>query len=165
MMVHNHLLLAGAGAWSASLLVPGWTVDIGPHYWAIVMLGALVPDLDTHHSYLGRRLPFISIPLGLLVGHRTFTHSVWPIMIAITLGYSLEAIWLYWLAFGMFLHLAGDFVTNTGIPLLWPLPKRMSSGLTVSTGGLLEFAMAAFIVAVIYAATSFALTGGIQWIH
>jgi membrane-bound metal-dependent hydrolase YbcI (DUF457 family) len=42
---------------------------------AIVALAALLPDIDTGSSYVGKSLPFLSSWLERRFGHRTLTHS------------------------------------------------------------------------------------------
>ena len=41
-----------------------------------VVLGSLLPDLDSSKSTLGRVLPFVSLPIEQRWGHRTLTHSL-----------------------------------------------------------------------------------------
>ena len=55
------------------------------------IIGSVLPDVDSSKSYIGRVLPFASIPIERQWGHRTITHSllclivlsvmIWPLLI------------------------------------------------------------------------------------
>ena len=118
--------------------------------------GALLPDIDHPKSWLGRRIPFISMPIAAVFGHRGITHSLLAVVgLALALRYGLaqwQLVGTGWalvavgVAAGYLSHIAGDFVTHGGVPLLWPVKRRFSSPLTFLTGGaferLLGFALA-----------------------
>lgn len=154
MMVSTHLVtgfFAGAGLVSfldlngleAVLLLLGSTA------------GALLPDLDHPKSWLGRRIPLVSVPIAAVFGHRGITHSLLAVVglvLALWHGLAqwhlLETRWglgAVGVAAGYLSHIAGDFVTHGGVPLLWPLKRRFSAPLTFLTGGafesLLKFAL------------------------
>jgi membrane-bound metal-dependent hydrolase YbcI (DUF457 family) len=47
--------------------------------------------------------------------------------------------WLYWaMGVGVFLHLVGDSITPSGIPLFWPSKLRLALPVLPSTGGFVE---------------------------
>lgn len=154
MMVSTHLVtgfLAGAGVVSflhlngleAVLLLMGSTG------------GALLPDLDHPKSWLGRRLPFISVPIAAVFGHRGITHSLLAVAgLALLLRHGLAqwhlvSTWWGLAALGMVAgylsHILGDFVTHGGVPLLWPVKRRFSSPLTFLTGGVFERLLRVFL--------------------
>ena len=155
MMVSTHLmagLLAGAGAvtWlKPQALGAAWVLGGA-------LVGALLPDIDHPKSWLGRRIPFISMPIAAVFGHRGITHSLLAVVgLALALRYGLaqwQLVGTGWalvavgVAAGYLSHIAGDFVTHGGVPLLWPVKRRFSSPLTFLTGGaferLLGFALA-----------------------
>jgi inner membrane protein len=108
------------------------------------LAGSLLPDLDHPKSWLGRRIPIISIPLSALVGHRGVTHSLIALFMtcAITIyglsrwDLSLNA-WsplVIGLCIGYASHLFGDWATPSGIPLMWPSLRRYKSPVTFFTG-------------------------------
>lgn len=82
-----------------------------------VFIGALLPDIDTRNSVLGK-----FIPAWLFFKHRGFLHSF--------LGMAL-VLWIFsWggnsaLTYGIFIgylsHLLADAVTPWGCPLFYPL--------------------------------------------
>jgi len=147
MMVSTHLVtgfFAGAGlvrylepdALGALLLLLGSTA------------GALLPDIDHPKSWLGQRIPLVSVPIAAVFGHRGITHSLLAVLgLALALWHGLaqwQLLQTRWglgavgVAAGYLSHLAGDFVTHGGVPLLWPLKRRFSSPLTFLTGGAFE---------------------------
>ena len=92
---------------------------------SVALMAALIPDLDSHRSYVGRMLPFISSPLEHQFGHRTLTHSL---MAQITVG----ALAYLLLPFGYFLaivcgwlsHILADMMTPAGVCWFWPSRVR-----------------------------------------
>jgi inner membrane protein len=124
MMAGSHVAV-GVAAWvwaAPHLSFP--TLD--PIALALVIGGALLPDIDHPRSWVGRRIRVISHPLAALVGHRGFTHSV----LAVAGGGLL----LRWrglgraivdpLVLGYLSHLAADLMTSGGLRLAWPSRRR-----------------------------------------
>lgn len=122
------------------------------------IVGSLLPDIDHPKSWLGRRIPFISIPLSALVGHRGITHSM--IALIVIQAMMLVAIYMLrqgqgsWLApaltgvgIGYLSHLLADWLSNTGIPLLWPNKKRFAAPVTIRTGSQVEYLIATGVYA------------------
>ena len=119
MMVPTHLaagLFFGAGA-VAWLQVPPV-----PTVWLLLgaLIGALLPDIDHPKSWLGRRLPLLSLPLSAIFGHRGITHSllavvgvVWALQQALTQWSAIHHGHWHWVgvgvAVGYLSHLLGDF--------------------------------------------------------
>lgn len=119
-------------------------------------LGALLPDIDTPKSAVGRALPFISVPLNKRFGHRTVTHTLYAF--AFVLAASLPA-GKPELALGYASHLLSDMVTKTGVPLLYPRNLYFvfpgSSDSRVEVGGPRERVIASFLL-LIASSTAFA---------
>lgn len=130
MIAPNHLRWA-AGCWIATaalLRIPITPLDLG-----IATISGLAPDLDTPKSSIGKKLPFIAHPLGMLLGHRGLTHSLLAAALCL-----FGIIWgigqqqaepLYHLILLPFLvgyvsHLIGDMMNPSGVPLLWPYQQR-----------------------------------------
>ncbi len=109
-----------------------------------VLAGSLLPDIDHPRSTIGRALPFVSRPLAMLVGHRGVTHSL-PGLAMVCLAFvyfvsetSAEMRDAFaWLACGYLVHVAADALTDSGVPLFWPMKKRFGVPL-VTTGGILD---------------------------
>ncbi len=82
-------------------------------------LGLLLPDVDSETSTLGRRF---HLPLG----HRTWTHSLYPAIAFIVLGIWLRP--LLWLGLGYLAHLWCDSLSRQGICWLYPIPGFSGAG-------------------------------------
>ncbi|MFD2658482.1 metal-dependent hydrolase [Gracilibacillus thailandensis] len=100
--------------------------------WKIALISgamAVVPDLDEPRSRFGKLFFFISIPLNMLFGHRTFTHSL--LFVALLGG--IVSLFSPSIAIasiiGVLTHILGDMATGK-VKLLYPLPK--SIGISVS---------------------------------
>lgn len=91
----------------------------------LAMLVALLPDVDTQSSLIGRALPFISIPLERRYGHRQITHSLLALLACAALLFLLfPDAWLL-LTAAYASHLILDMlIGHIGIPLFWPHQTR-----------------------------------------
>ena len=148
MMWHGHLAMAVVSAEVTAPVIPH---PIGaasvPAWCAIVGVCGLVPDLDHRDGKLSHSLGPITwllcrffVWLAKLVylasrgprdfahtnGHRAFTHTPVFAGLAGTLAWVLTPTPYAWfvglaVAQGCLAHLAGDCLTNSGVPLLWPI--------------------------------------------
>ncbi|MDK9702542.1 MAG: metal-dependent hydrolase [Sulfuritalea sp.] len=142
MMAVTHVALgavAGIG-WAAlaeGALLPAVVASIA---------GSLLPDIDHPKSWLGRRLPFVSWPLAAVVGHRGITHSLLATVACLALlweaGHTAVAAPA---ALGYLSHLAADWCTHGGVPLLWPSLKHYHAPVTVRTGSIADLSLAAVL--------------------
>lgn len=82
--------------------------------WAA--LGSLLPDIDSKTSTLGRH---IHLPFG----HRTWTHSIWAVILIALLCWKLPLPGADGLGFGYILHLLLDSVSQMGICWFYPFKK------------------------------------------
>jgi inner membrane protein len=116
------------------------------------VFGSMLPDIDHPAISFGRRVLPISIPISAIFGHRGITHSLiavagmsflaWYALrhLAWNPGYSVP--FVPGLAAGYLSHLAGDWMTNSGVPLLWPSRRRFVAPLRLFTGNALEYLLA-----------------------
>jgi inner membrane protein len=102
-------------------------VVLTPAVAAFTVLGALLPDVDTPTSLLGK----LCLPLARLLerrfGHRTVTHSLLGLALFTCPVVSLGLINPQWpLAFGLgyLSHLLIDCANKSGTPLFYPSPIR-----------------------------------------
>ncbi len=106
---------------------------------AIIGFAALLPDVDTPMSFIGRRAKIISYPLKLFFEHRGFTHSFLFMGVIAAIG-----LWVfpeynaYFIAvvIGILAHVFLDCLTKDGVRLLWPFRFRLKGWLR--TGGVVE---------------------------
>jgi len=115
-------------------------------YYFSVAFGALLPDIDNARSTLGKKFGIISKEIQHFAGHRTLFHSILGLVLFALLGIGLEHFVAYLLSirgltfsadlvstehlvligvmFGSVMHILADALTEGGVPLLWPNPKR-----------------------------------------
>ena len=95
-------------------------------YYVSVVLGSLLPDIDTPKSYLGHKFKFISTVINQAFGHRTATHSI----LVITILFFISVIafgmntFIVGLMLGALLHSLGDMTTAYGVAAVYPLSKK-----------------------------------------
>jgi len=133
------------------------------------IVGAEFPDIDQGSSRLAKRLGGAGILLSLVrpftMGHRNLTHSVLGIILVGLLMNWLKGYlpgWLHpdlvWQAFMVAYtsHVAADFITTLGVPLLWPyqemfgFPPDSLKRLRVNTGGFEEYLITVPIVGFLF---------------
>ena len=144
MMARNHIPFGMASYWLVALACK-WPIDA--HSTMTAAIGALTPDLDHPRSALGRRLPFISLPLSRIFGHRGFTHSLLAAFLLFLLllvlvhtshytsspsmaaaGQGMQPLLIPFII-GYLSHILGDSLTPSGVPLFWPRKRTYSFNL------------------------------------
>lgn len=110
-------------------------------------VAALLPDIDSPHSKLGRTVRPLSDVLNFALGHRGFLHSLLGAVVVLAAAALTALFWLpsgaVWgllvpaAALGYLSHLFLDALTPGGVPLLWPRGGSASLPL-LKTGGLFE---------------------------
>ena len=91
-----------------------------------VILGSLLPDVDSPRSSLGRLVPFISVPIERRWGHRTVTHcllAVAVLVVVLSPLLFLKGTIYVALLIGYMSHLLADCGTKSGCPLFLPRPE------------------------------------------
>jgi len=78
--------------------------------------GSFLPDVDSKSSALGR---YVCLPFG----HRTWTHSVWAVILIGLLCSALPVPGIYGLLFGYFMHLFMDGLSGMGVCWLYPFTR------------------------------------------
>jgi len=146
-MAAGHLVV-GVAAYQAACALFGYAAT--PQLVLVAACGSLLPDIDHPKSQVGQVFPGISNAVAAMFGHRGFTHS----LLAVAL-FSLALVWcgrvgqgaVAALSIGYLSHLVADYLTLTGIPLLWPsrVAFRMP-GLAFRTGGPVEYALTSLLV-------------------
>jgi membrane-bound metal-dependent hydrolase YbcI (DUF457 family) len=136
----NHVALALAIPLAGAMLTGPGFLPTTVATWGSLIIGSLAPDIDGEGSvcYLGNFLPrhitpkpVITILNGIgktisgvvrdIFGHRNALH--WPAWgsALVILGVYLNLGWLIWFGLGYMLHIVGDSLTKSGVPLFGPL--------------------------------------------
>lgn len=137
MLARTHVIF-GAFCWAAlsrQLQYPIDALGVG-----CAMVGALLPDLDHPKSAFGSKVPFVSIPISMVFGHRGITHSAIAILACFVIAaadHQQSSISMP-LIVGYISHLLGDAVTSGGIPMFWPSKTRYGIPLW-KTGSIVEY--------------------------
>lgn len=111
-----------------------------------ILFGSILSDLDHPKSKLGRKLPIFSHLMYLIFGHRKITHSLFFIGIVGIASFIITFItkqtyyYSFGLTLGVFAHIAGDYFTNSGIPLFYPINDKhyKCPFFSFTTGGFIE---------------------------
>lgn len=80
-------------------------------------LGALLPDIDSEDSTIGRYFLIIS----KWIPHRTITHTIWAVALLAGLGWYFDSIQVMALAAGYGIHILQDTFSKQGIAWFYPL--------------------------------------------
>lgn len=83
-----------------------------------LLFATLLPDADIKYSLIGR-----FIPLWVFWKHRTFTHTIWAMMLFSLPFFSVSLIWGIMFLSGYFLHLVMDSGTKMSVNWLGKTPK------------------------------------------
>ncbi len=138
MMFRTHLAI---GVFLALLFLP--LINNKWIFILVVLISGLLPDIDTMHSYLGKRWFFR--PLQWCVKHRDIFHSfTFAIIIALLFAFYIPVLALpFFLGYAG--HLFADALTNEGIRAFWPLKERMQW--RMRTGGKAEMIIFYLLIA------------------
>ncbi|MBH0061783.1 metal-dependent hydrolase [Pseudoalteromonas sp. NZS71] len=135
MMFKSHLAIAAGGYLVALDFLSDKFEQINSQLilgGALTLIGASLPDLDHPGSFIGQRFRFISKPISFVFGHRGLTHSIIPLAVILFVYGQSAPYWLLWLCFGYAMHLVGDYLTDSGIPLCYPITKKRFKFLLVT---------------------------------
>ncbi|MBM7691461.1 inner membrane protein [Peribacillus deserti] len=132
-------IVGGIAAGALYLKTVG-TVQPEVLFFTSCIAGALLPDICSPTSTIGRMIPLLDRLVSKTFGHRTITHSLFMLILTFMvfrLTHLPEAIELgIWI--GMASHLVLDAITVKGIQFLWPLKIRVGIPVGIKTGGTLE---------------------------
>lgn len=104
-------------------------------FLVVIVISALLPDIDSSYSYFGRNK--LLRPLQFISEHRGFIHSfTFCLFISLIFAFFVPVLTLPFFA-GYASHLIADSFTVEGITPFWPSKKTMSGPLL--TGGKGEY--------------------------
>ena len=139
------------GASIGSMAINAFQPDIPPS--VIIMgtsiLGALAPDIENVHSIVGRRFPIISSILNMVFGHRGLLHSplflafLWFVLARIPIGQYRTIFYV-----GYASHLLQDLFTSGGIPLFFPIHRKVRLS-PFDTGGIMDYVITFIFIAIL----------------
>jgi len=85
----------------------------------------------------------VSSGIRAIFGHRKALHwPLWGLLLALA-GMQAGYNWLIWFGLGYALHIAGDALTKSGVPIFGPISHKNISLTPMVTGGLVETAFGA----------------------
>ncbi len=114
----------------------------------IVLLGAILPDIDEKDSYINKKLKISKI-IGYIFKHRGFFHSLFFVfLICLLFYYTLGPNYAYALLIGITSHLIADSLTKSGINFFHPFKIFRISGF-VTTGSLFETVLLIILIIII----------------
>lgn len=137
MKKNTHLLggVAVMGAWCVASTkmgteLPGESAAELLGLFGASLIGSLFPDIDLPTSKIGHMIKPASTAINLTSGHRGVFHAPLPYLIILLLTYLTASYraFITALAFtlGVMSHLFLDILNASGIPLLWPMKRRVS---------------------------------------
>lgn len=95
-------------------------------FYAAVIFGSVLPDIDTPKSYLGHNFKILSTIISETFGHRTVTHSILVITVLFFISVLFTGINSIntGLVLGALLHSIGDMTTAHGVAAIYPISKE-----------------------------------------
>ncbi len=111
--------------------------EINYLFLIFILVGSLLPDIDSVESYLGRKARIISGPIEFLFGHRGLLHTIYPVLSLFILYLIFRINLILALAIGYLLHLILDAITKEGVTF-FTIPFRFKIKGFIKTGGIFE---------------------------
>ncbi len=119
MIAGTHIAFAGL----CGVIAQGFGIPLDAANMGALVIGSLLPDIDTTSSGLGRFVKPISSLIERRFGHRSITHSILGTVIFGVLAYPLaraNMIAWWFLIIGILSHIMLDTLNIIGVPLLYP---------------------------------------------
>lgn len=85
----------------------------------LASIASLLPDIDSPTSILGRHVKWFSS----VVPHRTYTHTIWAILLILIPAIMYNITWLTIIGYGYFLHVWEDSYSKQGIAWIYPITQ------------------------------------------
>jgi len=104
------------------------TSNLPISFYIGLIIGSFFPDIDEPNSYIGKKLSFLSKFIRKIgIKHRTLTHSIFfPFSLFFIIAFipELDILFVRGFIIGIILHIIGDAITVSGVPILYPISKR-----------------------------------------
>lgn len=135
----------------AILLKP--MINVGNEYifFAVFLIGSVLPDVDSEHSLINSQIPILPKIWTLFIKHRGIFHSLF---MAVFLGgavwYFINKTYGFALFAGYLSHILIDGFTRSGVNLLHPISQFKLEG-PVETGKIAEHVILVILILLIFA--------------
>jgi len=119
-------------------------------FFTFVLIGALLPDIDTPNSKMGSKFKILSKSIKFIFGHRGIIHTIWGMLVICGLfWFFVNKVYGTALFVGFFSHIFIDGFTKKGINFLHPFSRIKIAGFieSGSTGESILFIL--FLVAIV----------------
>ena len=117
-------------------------------FFIFVLIGSILPDIDTPKSKIGKKV-FLSRIFKFFLGHRGFIHSIYPVIFVFVVFYYFNMVYAGWgFLIGYLGHLVLDGLTKQGVNFLQPLSSFKIRGF-IKVGGFLEKIVFGLIIVLI----------------
>jgi len=141
MMYHTHLAFGLLFALLALTFIHPANKYV---FIAIVVLAALLPDIDHENSKINSKIPGLKF-VAKIFGHRGILHSVWiPLALWIILDVGFNSRYGSAVFIGYLSHLVADGLTKMGINMVHPLKQLRIQGF-IETGSVVEHLVFLFV--------------------
>jgi len=115
-------------------------------FFALVLLGALIPDIDKQNSKISQKIPIIPKIIQILTTHRGIFHTIFSAILIPGLIYIfISKPYGFALFFGYISHLLIDGLTKSGVNLLYPFLELRIAG-PIQTGKITEHVLLGGII-------------------
>ncbi|HIJ10716.1 TPA: metal-dependent hydrolase [Candidatus Woesearchaeota archaeon] len=118
-------------------------------FFLLVLLGAILPDIDEPRSKISQWTGIIGKIVGRIAKHRGFCHSIFFVGI---ISFAIAYVWSSYYAWALFMgyvaHMIGDGITPMGVRIFYPFSKARIKG-PFRTGGLSEKVIMVLLILVI----------------
>lgn len=135
MLFHTHILFGII----VFLLLRGSVLGNEYVLLALVILGAILPDIDEHNSKITQLSGLIGKIVSFFAKHRGIFHSLaFILLFSVFLGWLWKPYYAFAFFAGYLSHLFADALNPMGIPVFYPFSEFRLRGL-IRVGGVLEW--------------------------
>lgn len=115
----------------------------------LVLLGSLLPDLDSPHSKVSQWSGIVGKIVSFFFRHRGILHSiVLHLLLFVIISYVFNVFYARALFIGYLAHVLGDGITPAGVKLFYPFSKFKLKG-PVKVGGIFEWVLLVLLIIVV----------------
>jgi len=117
-------------------------------FFALFLLGTILPDLDNENSLINSKIPIIPHILSIFIKHRGIFHSIYfAILLPGLIWFFINKSYGVALFAGYLSHLLMDGFTKAGVNLLHPLSHLKIEG-PIETGKIAEHVILVILIGI-----------------